>query len=203
MKFLKKIIFGSLIIAIGVISILLMYGNFLTISTWLIKPTAGLLGVLPAANGEIVIDQGGVVVKDSQTFFDILNQDTMGYIEYFGKDNFMGMQGLTSIWTMVTIIIGCLTILAGVMYFLFGGVKFISSIGAATLKLNAFTWFVQGAFAVATALTRWGQYDFTDRYTTISYGGITFLVLAVILAILSLIFRKAIKNVGKKRGVVR
>ena len=33
MKFLKKIIFGSLIIAIGVISILLMYGNFLTIST--------------------------------------------------------------------------------------------------------------------------------------------------------------------------
>lgn len=132
MKFLKKIIFGSLIIAIGVISILLMYGNFLTISTWLIKPTAGLLGVLPAANGEIVIDQGGMVIKDSQTFFDILNQDTMGYIEYFGKDNFMGMQGLTSIWTMVTIIIGCLTILAGVMYFLFGGVKFISSIGAAT-----------------------------------------------------------------------
>jgi hypothetical protein len=59
MKFLKKIIFGSLIIAIGVISILLMYGNFLTISRWLIKPTAGLLGVLPASNGEIVIDQGG------------------------------------------------------------------------------------------------------------------------------------------------
>lgn len=59
MKFLKKIIFGSLIIAIGVVSILLMYGNFLTKSLWLIKPTASLLGVLPASNGEIVIDQGG------------------------------------------------------------------------------------------------------------------------------------------------
>jgi hypothetical protein len=155
------------------------------------------------ATGKSLSIKGGAVIKDSQTFFDILNQDTMGYIEYFGKDNFVGMKGLTSIWTMITIIIGCLTILAGVMYFLFGGVKLISSIGAATLKLNAFTWFVQGAFAVATALTGWGQHDFSDRYTMISYGGIAFLVLAVILAILSLIFRKAIKDVSKKRGVVR